>query len=117
MLALPTPTYIRVFPLGKGVTANDARSVFCAVLRALLICVHVEPPSLERQMPPLPATFCGPKAPAYRIRFVVPFQPGSRATSFTPRIVAFALVPLHVTGQASPPSQMKLKVLPPSLDS
>jgi hypothetical protein len=32
-------------------------------------------------------------------------------------MVAFGFVPLHVAGQPSPPSQMKLNVTPPFVDS
>ena len=52
-LEFPTPTYIRVNPPVIGVTANDARSVFNAALRAFFICVQEAPLSVERHTPPL----------------------------------------------------------------
>src|SRR5207247_7045121 len=110
-------TSMRVNPPATGVTANSARSSVLAVVSAVLIWAQVTPPSVERQTPPLPATFWGPNAPPSRILFVVPFQPGSSATSLAPRIVALALVPLHVAGHPSPPSQIKLNVAPPSVAS
>jgi len=111
------PTYIRVNPPAIDATANSAWSVAFAILSAVLIWVQVTPPSAERQTPPLPATPVEPNAPPYTILFVVPFQPGSSCTLLLPRIVALGLVPLHVAGQPSPPSQMKLNVAPPSVDS
>ena len=51
------------------------------------------------------------------VRFVVPLKPGSSAASWTPRIDAIGSVPLQVAGQEAPPSQMKLKFAPPSVDS
>src|SRR5215475_1992412 len=117
MEPFPTPTYIRVCPPVIGATENSARSSVLAKLSAVLIWVQVTPPSVERQTPPLPGTPVGPNAPPYRILLVVPFQPGSSPTLLTPRIVALLLVPLHVAGHPSPPSQIKLNVAPPSFDS
>src|SRR2546423_9860950 len=94
----------------------EARSVLSAEFRAVWICTQVCPPSIESQTPPLPALPLGIADP-YMILLVVPFQSGSSFTWFTPRMVALALVPLQVAGQPSPPSQLKVKVVPPSVDS
>src|SRR5882724_6410536 len=89
--ATPSPRYIRVLPLRSFVTANEGRSGSFA-LRLALICVKVTPPSVDRQVP-------WSNADAYRV-----FESlGSSAMSITPRMDAL-------------PSQMKLKVAPPSVD-
>src|SRR5512132_3467217 len=48
---LPSKTYIRVFPFGSVVTARFGRDWMTAALIDCLICVHVAPPSGERQTP------------------------------------------------------------------
>src|SRR5262245_2616129 len=50
-LFMPSWTYIRVLPFGSVVTANAARSWMIEGSIAGLICVHVAPASLERQIP------------------------------------------------------------------
>src|SRR5262245_12389839 len=108
---------MRVKPPAICATAKDARSLLSVMVSAALICAQCTPPSVERQTPPLPGVPVGPNAPPYIILFVVPFQPGSSCTSLTPRIVDLKLVPLQIAGQLSLPSQMKLNVAPPSVDS
>src|SRR6266540_2485022 len=47
----PSETYIRVLPLGSVVTAIHGSVVVIAEFSEGLICVHVAPPSFERQTP------------------------------------------------------------------
>ena len=47
----PSPTYMRVLPFGRRVTAMSGLVVAIAAFSDDLICVHVVPPSLERQTP------------------------------------------------------------------
>ena len=51
MPLLPSCTYMRVAPLASVVTAIDGRVWTSAGLSDVLICVHVAPPSGERQTP------------------------------------------------------------------
>src|SRR5215211_8283756 len=51
VLLCPSCTYMRVLPFGSAVTANAARVWMIAGFSDGLICVHVAPPSGERQMP------------------------------------------------------------------
>ena len=47
----PSCTYMRVLPFGSVVTSNAARLWIIAALIDGLICIHVAPASLERQIP------------------------------------------------------------------
>ncbi len=47
----PSYTYMRVFPFASFVTSIAGRDWIRAALRDGLICVHVAPPSGERQTP------------------------------------------------------------------
>src|SRR5262245_23429335 len=119
-LAFPIPTYMRVFPPAIGWSANVARSVFWAGLRADLICVQLVPASSDRHTPPPVLSgarlFCG-NGDAYTVLELL----GSSATSVTPRVEA----KLDWTIPPSPGifgfkqtawEFMSVKVAPPSVD-
>ena len=91
--AVPSPRYIRVFPFGSFVTSNEGRSGSVAgFVSGPFSRLKVVPPFSERHVPWLSAA-------AYTMLELL----GSSARSITPRFVLL-------------PSQMKVKLAPPSVD-
>ena len=103
-----------------GVTANDARSVFCVAFSAFFICVQLAPLSVERHTPPLTLfgqTLLDGNGAAYTMLAEL----GSSATSWTPRVepkLAWMIPALtrKVRIQANVLELSNVKFAPPSVD-